>query len=48
MRNAVRQHRRIIDLAITGRLAEAEVELSSHVGNVESLAMALLTGPSAL
>lgn len=42
MRNAVRQHRRIIDLAITGRLAHAEAELSSHVKNVESLSVMII------
>ena len=42
MRNAVHQHRRIIDLAITGRLPEAEAELSSHVRTVESLSTTII------
>lgn len=42
MRDAVRQHRRIIDLAITGRLADAEAELSSHVRTVESLSVTVI------
>jgi DNA-binding GntR family transcriptional regulator len=41
MRDAVRQHRRIIDLAVTGRLVDAEAELSSHVRNVERLSITL-------
>jgi DNA-binding GntR family transcriptional regulator len=41
-RNAVRQHRRIIDLAITGRVADAETELASHVRIVESLSVSIV------
>ena len=39
---AVHQHRRIIDLAVAGRLADAEAALSSHVKNVERLAIAII------
>jgi DNA-binding GntR family transcriptional regulator len=42
MRDAVHQHRRIIDLAITGRLADAETALSTHVKGVESLSLAII------
>ncbi|GLS42837.1 GntR family transcriptional regulator [Methylobacterium brachythecii] len=38
MRAAVEQHRRIIDLAVTGRLVDAEAQLSTHVRIVEKLA----------
>lgn len=48
MRHAVQQHRRIIDLAITGRIAEAEVELSSHVKIVERVAIAVMRAEGAL
>ncbi|MBE7202632.1 MAG: hypothetical protein INR70_33195, partial [Parafilimonas terrae] len=39
---AVEQHRRIIDLAVTGRLSEAETQLSTHVRIVERLATEFL------
>jgi DNA-binding GntR family transcriptional regulator len=42
MRQAVSQHRRILDLAITGRLAEAESELASHVQIVQRLTVSIL------
>lgn len=42
LRAAVQQHRRIIDLAVAGRLAEAEVAMSSHVKNVERLAITII------
>ncbi|MET0314947.1 MAG: GntR family transcriptional regulator [Hansschlegelia sp.] len=42
MRAAVEQHRRIIDLAVTGRLSEAETQLSTHVRIVERLATEFL------
>jgi DNA-binding GntR family transcriptional regulator len=38
IRAAMQQHRRIIDLAVTGRLQEAETQLSTHVRVVEKLA----------
>lgn len=43
MQRAIVQHRRIIDLAVTGRITEAESELSTHVRVVETLAISLLT-----
>lgn len=42
LRAAVLQHRRIIDLAVAGRLADAETALSSHVKNVERLAIVII------
>ena len=42
MRQAVSQHRRILDLAITGRLPEAEAELATHVQIVQRLTVSLL------
>ena len=42
MRQAVSQHRRILDLAITGRLPEAESELATHVQIVQRLTVSLL------
>jgi DNA-binding GntR family transcriptional regulator len=42
MKQAVAQHRRILDLAITGRLAEAEAELATHVQIVQSLTVSIL------
>lgn len=42
MRRAVEQHRRIIDLSVTGRIADAEAQLSTHVRVVETLAIEFL------
>jgi DNA-binding GntR family transcriptional regulator len=42
MRQAVSQHRRILDLAITGRLPEAEAELATHVQIVQRLTVSIL------
>jgi DNA-binding GntR family transcriptional regulator len=42
MKQAVAQHRRILDLAITGRLPEAEAELATHVQIVQSLTVSIL------
>jgi DNA-binding GntR family transcriptional regulator len=42
MRQAVSQHRRILDLAITGRLPEAEAELATHVQIVQGLTVSIL------
>jgi DNA-binding GntR family transcriptional regulator len=42
MARAVAQHRRVLDLALAGRLAEAEAELAAHVRNVQGQAVALL------
>ena len=42
MRQAVSQHRRIMDLAIAGRLPEAESELATHVQIVQRLTVSLL------
>lgn len=42
MRRAVMQHRRIIDLAVTGRIPQAEAELAGHVQIVQSLAVDLM------
>ena len=42
LRATVRQHRRIIDLAVAGRLADAEAALSSHVKNVERLSITII------
>jgi DNA-binding GntR family transcriptional regulator len=42
MRQAVSQHRRILDLAITGRLPEAETELATHVQIVQRLTVSIL------
>ena len=39
MRRAVEQHRRIVDLTVTGRLDEASAELTSHLKIVQRLAM---------
>ncbi|WP_197087095.1 MULTISPECIES: GntR family transcriptional regulator [unclassified Bradyrhizobium] len=44
MRRAVEQHRRIVDLTITGRIAEANEELTSHLKIVQQLAMRIV-GP---
>lgn len=41
MQRAVTQHRRIIDLAVTGRIPHAEAELAGHVQVVHSLAVEL-------
>lgn len=43
LRRAVEHHRRVIDLAVTGRIAEAETELSTHIRVVESLAIGRLS-----
>lgn len=43
---AVAQHRRIQDLALAGRLPEAEAELAAHVRNVQGLATELLATPA--
>lgn len=48
MRRAVQQHRRIIDLAVTGRLAEAESELSTHVKIVEGVVAAVINKKGSL
>jgi DNA-binding GntR family transcriptional regulator len=42
MKQAAAQHRRILDLAITGRLPEAETELATHVQIVQSLTVSIL------
>jgi DNA-binding GntR family transcriptional regulator len=42
MKQAAAQHRRILDLAITGRLPEAEAELATHVQIVQSLTVSIL------
>lgn len=42
MHRAFKQHRRIVDLAVTGRFAEAESELSAHVKVVEGIAAAVI------
>lgn len=38
MRSAVEQHRRIVDLTITGRVSEANAELIAHMKTVQHLA----------
>jgi DNA-binding GntR family transcriptional regulator len=43
MKRAVVQHRRIIDLALTGRLQEAEAELGTHVQIVQGLTVSMLS-----
>lgn len=45
MRRAVAQHRRILDLALTGRLPEAEAELATHVQTVQHLMVTMLKRP---
>ncbi len=45
MAAAVLGHRRILDLAVTGRLAAAEAELASHVRAVQGLAISLISPP---
>jgi DNA-binding GntR family transcriptional regulator len=42
MKRAVAQHRRIIDLALTGRMREAEAELGTHVQIVQGLTVSML------
>lgn len=42
MKRAISQHRRILDLALIGRLQEAETELAMHVQTVQGLAVAVL------
>lgn len=42
MRQAVEQHRRIIDLAVTGRMNDANAELVSHLRTVQQLAVQLI------
>lgn len=39
MRRAAEQHRRIVDLAMTGRIAEANAELTAHLKIVQQLAL---------
>jgi DNA-binding GntR family transcriptional regulator len=46
MRRAVDQHRRVLDLAITGQVREAEEELAAHVRSVEQLTI-MIIGSSA-
>ncbi len=46
MKQAVEQHRRILDLSVTGRVDEAGVELTSHLKTVQGLAVHLAPGPS--
>ena len=41
-RRAVEQHRRIVDLTVTGRIAEAEAELASHLKIVQQLAVPIV------
>ena len=43
MKRAVVQHRRIIDLALTGRMQEAEAELGTHVQIVQGLTVSMLS-----
>jgi DNA-binding GntR family transcriptional regulator len=42
MKRAVAQHRRIVDLALTGRMQEAEAELGMHVHIVQGLTVSML------
>jgi DNA-binding GntR family transcriptional regulator len=42
MRQAVDQHRRIVDLTVTGRLGEASTELVSHMKTVQRLALQMV------
>lgn len=42
MRRAVEQHRRIVDLTVTGRVDEANAELVSHLKVVQKLAMQIV------
>ncbi|HET9586105.1 MAG TPA: GntR family transcriptional regulator [Bradyrhizobium sp.] len=42
MRRAVEQHRRIVDLAVTGRMNDASTELVSHLKTVQQLALQLV------
>jgi DNA-binding GntR family transcriptional regulator len=42
MRQAVEQHRRIVDLVVTGRMNDAYVELISHLKTVQHLAIQLV------
>jgi hypothetical protein len=44
MRQAVDQHRRIVDLTVTGRLGDASTELVSHMKTVQRLAMEMVGG----
>jgi DNA-binding GntR family transcriptional regulator len=44
MRQAVDQHRRIVDLTVTGRLDEANAELAAHMKTVQHLALQMI-GP---
>lgn len=47
MRGAVNQHRRIMDLAVTGRIEEANEELVSHLKVVQRLALKLVNNEEA-
>lgn len=42
MRLAVDQHRRIVDLTVTGRLGEASTELVTHMKTVQRLALQMI------
>ena len=42
MRRAVEQHRRIVDLVVTGRMNDANTELVSHLKIVQQLAVQLV------
>ncbi len=42
MRRAVEQHRRIVDLVVTGRMSDANAELVSHLKTVQRLALQLV------
>jgi DNA-binding GntR family transcriptional regulator len=42
MRQAVEQHRRIVDLAVTGRINDANIELVSHLKTVQHLAVQIV------
>ncbi|WP_375763260.1 GntR family transcriptional regulator [Bradyrhizobium sp. Pha-3] len=42
MSRAVEQHRRIVDLTVTGRIEEANVELVSHLKIVQGLALQIV------
>jgi DNA-binding GntR family transcriptional regulator len=44
MRRAVEQHRRIVDLTVTGRITEANAELASHLKIVQQLAVLIVGG----
>lgn len=43
MKRAVTEHRRIIDLALTGRMHEAEAQLGTHVQIVQGLIVSMLS-----